>query len=220
MGFPTRLPGPGGSTESSRYRLARCREERFWLTSRSARKTGSVMYTRVSSADRKADPDRQVARLTAFATQKEIKVAKVVAEIGSGLNDRRGGLISVLRSPEYGVIFVERRERHVRLGSEYIEAALVSAGRRLIVMEPGEVKDDRVQDMIDVLTTLCTRLYGPCSARQRAEKAVMAPTKLLMVPQAFEWRRDPSPGDEGSLGPFTRRAGLPSTRGELWSRSI
>lgn len=42
------------------------------------------------------------------------------------------------------------------------------------MMEPDEVKDDLVQDMVDVLTSFCARLYGRRSARWQAEKAVKA----------------------------------------------
>ncbi|HEY8503752.1 MAG TPA: IS607 family transposase [Gemmataceae bacterium] len=138
------------------------------------KEAGAVLYARVSSADQRADLDRQVARLAAFAAEQGIKVAKVVAEVGSGLNGHRKGLISVLRSPEYGTIIVEHRDRLARFGSEYIEAALAASGRRLMVMEPDEVKDDLVQDMIDVLTGVCARLYGRRSARRRAERGVKA----------------------------------------------
>ncbi len=40
-----------------------------------------------------------------------------------------------------------------------------------MVVDPQETKDDRVQDMIDVLTSRCARLYDCRSARNRAEKA-------------------------------------------------
>ena len=43
-----------------------------------------------------------------------------------------------------------------------------------MVVDPGETQDDLVQDMIDVLTSLCARLYGRRSARHRAEKALKA----------------------------------------------
>jgi putative resolvase len=36
------------------------------------------------------------------------------------------------------------------------------------------VKDDLVQDMLDVLTSVCARLYGRRSARRRAERAIKA----------------------------------------------
>ncbi|MHB1853213.1 MAG: hypothetical protein ACYCU6_13725, partial [Acidimicrobiales bacterium] len=45
-------------------------------------------------------------------------------------------------------------------------------GRRLVVIDPGEVDDDLVQDMTEVLTSFCARLYGKRSARNRAEKAL------------------------------------------------
>jgi putative resolvase len=49
----------------------------------------AVLYARVSSADQKTDLDRQVARLAAFAAEQGLRVAKVVAEVGSGLNGHR-----------------------------------------------------------------------------------------------------------------------------------
>ncbi len=54
---------------------------------------GVVIYARVSSHDQRADLDRQVARLTAWATEQDLTVGQVVTEVGSGLNgvDRLSG---------------------------------------------------------------------------------------------------------------------------------
>ena len=60
----------------------------------------------------------------------------------------------------------------MRFGAEYVEAALKAQGRKLIVINLSEVKDDLVQDMIEVLTSFCTRLHGRRSARNKAKKAV------------------------------------------------
>ena len=62
----------------------------------------------------------------------------------------------------------------MRFGAEYVEAALAAQGRKLMVMESSEVKDDLVQDMMEVLTSFCARLYGRRSARNKAKKAVQA----------------------------------------------
>lgn len=43
-----------------------------------------------------------------------------------------------------------------------------------MVVDEGEVKDDLVQDMIEVLTSFCARLYGRRSAKNRAQKAMEA----------------------------------------------
>ena len=50
----------------------------------------------------------------------------------------------------------------------------MAQGRRLLVLESGEFKDDLVRDMIEVLTSFCARLYGRRSARNKAQKAMEA----------------------------------------------
>ena len=52
---------------------------------------GAALYARVSSPDPKADLDRQVSCLAAFAAENGLLVAKVVAEVGSGLNGQPEG---------------------------------------------------------------------------------------------------------------------------------
>jgi predicted site-specific integrase-resolvase len=45
----------------------------------------TAVYARVSSADQKADLDRPVARVTAWATTRQIPADEVVVEVGSGI---------------------------------------------------------------------------------------------------------------------------------------
>lgn len=42
------------------------------------------------------------------------------------------------------------------------------------MLNPDEVKEDLVADMVEVLTSMCARLYGRASARKRADAAVKA----------------------------------------------
>jgi putative resolvase len=42
------------------------------------------------------------------------------------------------------------------------------------VADPGETTDDLVRDMIEVLTSMCARLYERRGARNRAMRAVTA----------------------------------------------
>ncbi|MEU5937935.1 IS607 family transposase [Micromonospora sp. NPDC047548] len=135
-----------------------------------------VVYARVSSADQRADLDRQVARVTAWATGQNLAVARVVTEVGSALNGRRKEFLALLRDPAVTVIVVEHRDRFARFGAEYVEAALAAQGRRLLVVDPAEVDDDLVRDVTEILTSLCARLYGRRGAGNRAERAVAAAT--------------------------------------------
>ena len=75
---------------------------------------------------------------------------------------------------QYGLIVVEHRDRLARFGSEYIEAALAALGRKVVVVDADEVRDDLAQDMIELLASLWACLYGRRSARHRAEKALTA----------------------------------------------
>jgi putative resolvase len=131
-----------------------------------------VLYTRVLSKDQSEDLDRQLARLVEYATSRGYPVKGAVKEVGSGLNGKRLKLLRLLRDPEARAIVVEHRDRLVRFGFEVMEALLDGAGRRIIVVEDGEMKEDLVQDMRDVLTSFCARLYGRRSAKRRATKAL------------------------------------------------
>jgi putative resolvase len=135
---------------------------------------GVVIYARVSSHDQRADLDRQVARLTAWATEQDLTVGQVVVEVGSGLNGKRPRLRRILSDPDAKVIVVEHRDRLARFGVEHLEAVLAAQGRRIVVADPGETTDDLVRDMIEVLTSMCARLYGRRGARNRAMRAVTA----------------------------------------------
>ncbi|GJE50954.1 hypothetical protein GOFOIKOB_4008 [Methylobacterium tardum] len=134
----------------------------------------TVAYARVSSHDQKSDLDRQVARIAEWAAASGIRIDRYVREIGSGLNDRRKQLASLLSDPKVGTIVVEHRDRLAQFGVGQVEQVLVSADRSLIVIDPGEVEDDLVRDMIDLMTCMSARLYGKRSARNRALRAAEA----------------------------------------------
>ena len=134
----------------------------------------TVVYARVSSADQEPDLDRQVARVTAWATAQDLPVDRVVTEVGPALDGRRRKFLALLRDPSVSVIAVEHRDRFARFGAEYVEAALHAQGRRLLVADPSEVDDDLVRDVTEILTSLCARLYGRRAAADRAARAIAA----------------------------------------------
>lgn len=136
----------------------------------------TVVYARVSSADQRSDLDRQVARVTAWATGQHLSVDRVVTEVGSALNGRRRKFLALLGDKGVSTIVVEHRDRFARFGAEYVEAAMSASGRRLLVVDPAEVDDDLVRDVTEILTSLCARLYGRRVAANRAARAVAVVT--------------------------------------------
>jgi putative resolvase len=132
---------------------------------------GVGLYARVSSYDQRADLERQVARLTGWARGAGVPVVRVETELGSGMNGARSKLRRLSADPK-ATIVVEHRDRLARTNAELVEAAPAAHERRPIVVDDGEVTDDLVPDMVEVLTSFCARLYGRRSARNRALKAL------------------------------------------------
>jgi putative resolvase len=132
----------------------------------------TAVYARVSSHDQRADLDRQVSRMVAWATSQGLSVDEVVTEVGSGTNGHRRRLERLLADPMTSTLVVEHRDRLARFGVEHLEAALAAHGRRVLVVDAGEVDDDLVRDVTEVLTSFCARLYGRRGARNRADKAL------------------------------------------------
>ena len=83
----------------------------------------TAIYARVSSADQRADLDRQVSRVGAWATSHSRSIDRVVTEIGSGLNGKRRKCLALLADPTVTTITVNtvvqnqttgERKRYVR----------------------------------------------------------------------------------------------------------
>jgi predicted site-specific integrase-resolvase len=134
----------------------------------------TAVYARVSSADQKADLDRRVARVSAWATAVQMPVDTVVTEVGSALHGHRRKFLALLGDPSVGRIVVEHRGRFCRFGFEYVEAALSAKGREWFVVDSAEVDDDLVRDMTEIRARMCAGRYGKRAAADRARRVISA----------------------------------------------
>ncbi len=132
----------------------------------------TVAYCRVSSHDQRDDLERQAGRVNLWASEHGLSVDEVVTEVGSGLNAKRPRLARLLADASATRIIVEHRDRLARFGVEHLGAALSAQGRVVLFVDEGEVDDDLVRDMTEVLTSFCARLYGRRGARNRALRAI------------------------------------------------
>lgn len=85
-----------------------------------------ALYTRVSSHGQKdsGDLNRQRDRLTKYAHDRGWSVENTYSDVGSGLNEDRRGLQSLLddvQDAEYGRILVTYEDRLTRFGFSYLE---------------------------------------------------------------------------------------------------
>src|SRR2546429_4090792 len=92
-----------------------------------------AIYARVSSAENKSNLDSQAERLVAYCDAKGYQVAKVVKEIGSGVNDSRPKFLALLENQSIQIIVIEHKDRGTRFGFRYIETLLRVQGRSIEV---------------------------------------------------------------------------------------
>lgn len=132
-----------------------------------------AVYARVSSTENKNNLDTQADRLISYCNAKGYKVERVVKETGSGLNDNRPKLESLLTDRNIRVIVVEHKDRLARFGLNYIQKLLELDGRRIEIVNniEGE-KEDLMQDFVSIITSFCARLYGQRITKRKTEMLI------------------------------------------------
>jgi predicted site-specific integrase-resolvase len=100
-------------------------------------------------------------------------VAKVVKEIGSGVNDARPKLLALLDDQAMTLIVVEHKDRLTRFGFRYLDTLLKGQGRAVAVVNQAENgTEDVLADLTSVVYSLCARLYGQRQAKRKTETTV------------------------------------------------
>lgn len=137
-----------------------------------------AVYARVSSSENKNNVETQTQRLISYCNAKGYKVAKVVKEIGSGLNDKRPKLEQLLTDKSINLIVVEHKDRLARFGLNYIQKLLAMQNRQIEIVNniEGE-KEDLMQDFVSIITSFCSRLYGQRRTKRRTEQLIQELTK-------------------------------------------
>ena len=132
-----------------------------------------AIYARVSSAENKSNLDSQAERLVAYCAARGYQVAKVVTEVGSGINDARPKLLALLADQGIGVIVVEHKDRLTRFGYRYLDTLLKNQGRAIEVVNQAENgTEDLLADLAAMVYSFCARLSGPRRAKRKTEMIV------------------------------------------------
>ncbi len=116
-------------------------------------KPRTVLYARVSTKKQEAFLKNQIARLEAFAKERGWTY-EVIAEVASGVNENRRGLIQILNRAKNGElerVVVEYEDRLARFGLGYIRRFLEAFGVELVVLngkESEEVHRELAEDLV------------------------------------------------------------------------
>jgi putative resolvase len=132
-----------------------------------------AVYVRVSSAENTGNLESQAERLAAYCAARGYQVAKVVKEVGSGINDARPKLLALLEDQSVSLIVVEHKDRLTRFGFRYLDTLLRAQGRAIEVVNQAENgTEDLLADLMAIVYSFCARLYGQRQAKRKAEVIV------------------------------------------------
>ena len=132
-----------------------------------------VTYARVSSSQNKSNLDKQSQRLIDFCNAKGWITSLNIKEIGSGLNDKRKKLESILVKGEATKIVVEHKDRIARFGVRYLEILCNHIDCELIILNQTETdKQDLIQDFVSIITSFCAKIYGQRRSKRKTEQLI------------------------------------------------
>lgn len=136
------------------------------------------VYCRVSSQDQKqkGDIDRQKARLHEYCAEKEYKVDSVLVDVCSGMKANRPRLkqlFKLVSERNINRVVVEYKDRLTRFCFEVFEAFFNSHGVEIECVEevfPKSFENELVEDMLSLLSSFSSKIYGKRSAENRRKK--------------------------------------------------
>ena len=129
----------------------------------------AICYARVSSAKQRDDLMRQVQRLRDAYPE-----AKVIQDIGSGLNFKRKGLRTILERLLCGdklSIVVTHRDRLARFGIDALQFLIEYNGGQFVVLDPtvGASREaELTADLLAILHHFSCRMHGQRSHQGKA----------------------------------------------------
>lgn len=119
-----------------------------------------VVYARVSSAKQKDDLQRQADFL-----RSKFPDHRLVTDIGSGINWKRKGLLSLLDAANKGdlqEIVVATRDRLCRFAFDLLDHIFRQRGVRLVVLDSADMSPERElsDDLLSIVQIFCCRRNG------------------------------------------------------------
>ena len=135
------------------------------LKKRRSFKSRCAIYGRVSSSRQKKSGDlkRQLEEVKRYCELKNYKTIRCYSDVGSGLNDKRRGLLRLLKGASvgnYDVVVVNYNDRLARFGLQIIEEYLQSWGVKLEVIHPTIVDNSPHAELITDLTAILYSFMG------------------------------------------------------------
>jgi predicted site-specific integrase-resolvase len=138
-----------------------------------------VIYGRVSSADqkKKGDLDRQVLFIKDKLDLRIYQSISIITDVGSGLNDKRKGLIKLMTMAKAGEVTdlgIRSKDRLTRFGFNYLQFFFESYGVKIHILDESvndkTVYEELMEDLLSIITSFSGKLYGIRSGKNKLLK--------------------------------------------------
>jgi putative resolvase len=135
-----------------------------------------VIYVRVSSHEQKLKGDlkKQIDCLKEKVEWNLYANVTIIEDVGSGLNDKRKGLVKMMklaRERKISDIAIRYRDRLTRFGFEYLQTYFESHHVKLHILDdqPNEksVQEELVEDLMAIIASFSGKLYGVRSHKNK-----------------------------------------------------
>ena len=140
------------------------------------------IYARVSSSKQKADLQRQIATL-----QEAYPTFDVIEDIGSGINFKRRGIITLLDQVLGGGVshvVVAHRDRLTRFGFDLFQLLFDRYGVTLTVLSDSDFQEpftELAKDLLSIVTVFTARYYGSRSYKVHQKNKVLSNQRATSV---------------------------------------
>ena len=120
----------------------------------------AIIYARVSSKNQKDDIENQIRYLRERYPKYEL-----IEDVGSGLNFKRKGFITLLESIMRGTVaevVVSHRDRLCRFGFEIINIIAKQNNTKILVLDNTQLSpaEELTRDLISIIHVFSCRIYG------------------------------------------------------------
>lgn len=142
-----------------------------------------AIYARVSSHEQKAKGDlqRQIDFLLENIPTKNKEDILVFSDVGSGLNDKRKGLLKLMAQASKGEIthlYIRYKDRLTRFGFNYLEMYMSSHGVKIVILDDTtpekSIQQELIEDLIAIMTSFSGKMHGLRSKKNKILKEKMA----------------------------------------------
>ena len=146
-----------------------------------------VGYVRVSSHDQKSDLAVQSDALTIKAKSAGIDVVRTIQDIGSGMNYKKKGFVSLMAMLLAGKIkhlVIMHKDRLLRFGSEIVFAVCKAMNVRVTILEESLAKSQvelLCLELVEIMTVFTNKIYG---MRSRSNKKALDDQLCPTIPAA------------------------------------